>query len=108
MAIAQWKIAADGNWTDSSKWVGDTPPGSGDDAVVSVSGFYPVNLTSPISVASISIVDPGAFLQIQEPGGTGLVTGNLTDAGTLAVDAGRTGGSTLIVGRPLANSHAVQ
>ena len=108
MAIAQWKIAADGNWTDSSKWVGGTPPANGDDAVLSVSGFYTVNLTSPISVASIAIVDAGAFLQIQDPGGTELVTGALTNAGTIGVDAGGPGGSTLSVGGMLANTHAVQ
>ncbi len=108
MAIAQWKIAADGNWTDSSKWVGDTPPGNGDDAVLSVIGFYTVNLTSPISVASIAIGDSTAFLEIQDPGGTELVTGNLTNAGTLGVDAFGSGGSSLSVGGTLANSHAVQ
>ena len=108
MATVQWKSAASGNWTDASDWDSGTAPGVADDAVLSVSGFYTVALTTPISVASITIGDTSAFLQIEDPGGDDVASGNVANSGTIGFDTGGAGGSTLTVGGGLTNSNIIQ
>jgi hypothetical protein len=108
MATVQWKSASGGNWTDPSEWDSGTAPGAGDNAVLSVSGSYIVALTSPVTVASITIGDALALLRIQDPGGDDVVSGNLANSGTIGLDNGGAGGSTLTVGGTLTNSNDIQ
>jgi hypothetical protein len=102
MATATW-IDGTGNWTTAADWSTGTVPGAGDDAVIP---FGTVQLTTPITVGSITLSTSAAALQVADPGGTDSVTGNLANSGTLNVDAGLPGGTTLSVGEPSATAAA--
>jgi len=39
MANVFWNVTTSGNWTTAADWNTDTVPGSGDDAVLGVTGF---------------------------------------------------------------------
>ncbi len=108
MATVSWSSAASGNWATGSNWQGGNAPGSSDDAVIAVAGNYTVSVTAAINVASITISDASAALQFTHPGADSAVTGNVTNAGGLGVDALGAGGSTLTVGGSLTTSNALQ
>src|SRR5260370_26745101 len=100
MAAANW-IDGTGNWTTAADWSTGSVPGAGDGVVIP---FGTVQLTTPITVASITLSTSVATLQVADPGGTESVTGNLANSGTLDVDGpGLIGGSPSPGGTPLAS-----
>src|SRR5947209_3129407 len=107
MATIRW-TAADGNWTTASDWSAGTVPGPLDSALIGGSGVYTVSITTPISVGSITVADQIATLAVSDPGATVSVGTALTNAGTLLVDDGGSGGTTFAIGGALINSNRVQ
>ncbi len=109
MASVSWNNASGGSWSVASNWSPtDTVPGSGDDAFIAIAGSYTVSLTATITVASLTISDASAVLQIQDAGGDDTVAGALDNDGSVGVDAIGAGGSTLTVGGSLTNSNYLQ
>ena len=99
-----------GDWSDNADWQGGAAPGATDDVYLSVSGGYTVSLTTPISVASVTISDSGAALSISDPGQVESVTGDFSNSGAIYVDNtyGDAGGSTLTIGGTLTSSGYLQ
>src|SRR5271166_1921578 len=97
MAKITWG-GSSGNWTDQNDWQGGNVPGTTDDVYLSVSGSYTVSLTTPITVASITISDSSAALAISDPGGVETVTGEFDNSANVYIDTGGSGGSTLTIG----------
>ena len=108
MTSVSWSSAISGNWATGSNWQGGSAPGTSDDAFIAVVGNYTVSLTTPITVASLTVSDASAALQIQDPGGIDTITGNLDNSGNLGVDAIGAGGSTLTIGGTLTNNNGLQ
>jgi hypothetical protein len=108
MATVTWKSAASGDWSVSTNWDTGSTPATGDDAVISVAGFYTVALTTPIIVNSIAIGDTGAVLTIQDPGATDAVSGSVANSGYLGLDNTGPGGNRLTVGGALTNTNTLQ
>ncbi len=108
MTSVSWSSAISGNWTTGSNWEGGSAPGTSDDAFIAVLGNYTVSLTTPITVASLTVSDALAALQIQDPGGIDTITGNLDNSGNIGVDAIGAGGSTLTIGGTLTNNNGLQ
>ena len=108
MTSVSWSSAISGNWATGSNWQGGSAPGTSDDAFIAVVGNYTVSLTTPITVASLTVSDASAALQIQDPGGIDTITGNLDNSGNLGVDAIGAGGSTLTIGGTLTNNDGLQ
>src|SRR5580700_3682951 len=108
MASVSWTSAASGDWTVGSNWDTGNEPGASDLVFISVAGSYTVSLTAAVTVASITLGDTSAVLQIQDPGGDDVVTGNLDSSGSVGVDALGGGGSTLTVGGTLTNGNYLQ
>src|SRR5271154_1362384 len=92
MASVSWSTATNGEWTVGSNWDSGTEPGTSDDVFIPVAGSYTVSLTAAVTVGSITIADTAAMLQIQDPGGDDVVTGNLDSSGSVGVDALGSGG----------------
>ncbi len=97
MAQINW-LGGNGTWTTDADWSSGQAPESTDDVFLSVSGGYTVSLTTPVTVASITISDGGATLAITDPGQVETVTGDFNNSGKLWVDNGGPGGSTLTIG----------
>jgi hypothetical protein len=89
MATTQW-IGMSGDWSIPFDWSADTVPGPSDEAVIAAAGNYTVTVTSPETVGSVSLDDPGAILDIQagiSQSGTLTVNGSLdVQSGTLKID----------------------
>src|SRR5690242_4235148 len=107
MASISWKSPVNGGWTVGSNWSSGTVPGSGDDVAISVGGGYTVTLDAAISINSLTIGDTLAELAIAS-GAAESIAGNLSNSGTLDLDANGSGGSTLAVGGTLTNSGTFQ
>src|SRR5579862_5207489 len=108
MTKIHWLNPANGDWTAAADWDAGTVPGAGDAAILGGTSAYTVTITTAIAVGSISITDASARLDIHAPDLVDTVTGNLSNAGTLALDdALRQNGSTLAIGGTLTNSGSV-
>src|SRR4051812_5126483 len=59
LATVNWISTSDGNWNVGSNWNTGNVPGSGDDAVIDVSGAQPkVTINTDVSVHSLTAADP--------------------------------------------------
>ena len=66
-------------------------------------------VTAGIDVGVIAVTDTGATLNVSTPGQTDLVSDDLINLGTLAVDTGYgEGGTTLTIGGTLGNANLIQ
>lgn len=55
-AVVSWTSPVSGNWSEGANWSGGMPPGSGDDAVIAVSGpGYRVTLDVDATVRSLTL-----------------------------------------------------
>ena len=108
MASVSWNNASGGSWSVGSNWSTNAVPGSGDDAFIAIAGSYTVSLTATITVASLTISDAAAVLQVQDPGGNATVSGTLDNGGSANLDSFGAGGSTLTVGGSLTNGNYFQ
>jgi hypothetical protein len=100
MATATWLVNGTGNWTTGADWNSGMPPGDGDDAVIPLGT---VDLTTPVTVNSITLSTSSAALQIDDPGQTDTVTTTFHNAGTVNVDP-TAGDGPLSIGGMLTNS----
>jgi hypothetical protein len=108
MATISWTDGTSGNWSNGSNWIGGTPPGPGDDVLINGVSAYTLTLNTAITVASITLFDASALLQIENLDGLDAVTGPLADAGAIGLDAVGTGGSTLQIGDLLTVNNQLQ
>src|SRR5260370_103806 len=95
------------DWYTDPDWTGGLP-GPGDEAAIPV-GTVSLSAGDPgVTVDSIEISGSGVLV-IRDPGQTQTVTGEVSNAGTLAVDSGLFGGggSSLAIGNTLSNSGTV-
>ena len=84
MATIQW-LGVSGEWSTPAEWNADAVPGPWDDAVIAAPGNYTLTVTTPASIGSVLLKDPGAILDIQ-PSGTLVVSGSLdVQSGTLDI-----------------------
>ena len=108
MATISWKDGTSGNWSNDSDWNGETSPGPGDDALINGVSANTLTVTTAMTVASITLSDASALLQIENPGAVDTVTGPVADAGAIGLDASGSGGSTLQIGGLLTVSNQLQ
>src|SRR4051812_35382340 len=97
-----WK-ASGGDWFDPAHWDTSVVPAMADDANIAASGTYTVTLSAPATVASLTITTVSATLDIADRGGTETITGALSTAGLVEIDAAFQGGTTVLIGGTLTN-----
>jgi hypothetical protein len=103
-----WTQSAGGNWIDAPNWSSNSVPSASDEAVIDATGFYTVSALSPISAASIIVGVTDATLQLNTPGGSDSIGGDLSNSGSLLIDTDSgQGGTTLSVGGTLTNSNVI-
>ena len=104
MAAVSWKSAVAGNWTTAADWSTGAVPGAADAVTIGVSGYYTVTLTTLVTVGSIAVSDAGATLAISDPSKTESIAGDLSNSGTVEVDASGNGGTAVDIAGTLTNS----
>jgi hypothetical protein len=83
-ALAATKTASvAGNWDSTATWGGSAAPTTGDDVIINVAVAY--NLTTTTTVSSLTVNSGGALNFSSSGSGSLTVTGNVTNAGTIAV-----------------------
>ena len=96
MVTTQW-LGLSGDWSTPADWSTGRVPGPSDDAVIAAPGGYTVTVTTPESVGSVALNDPGATLEIS--GSTLVVSGSLNvQSGTLKIASTPLGNGVLAVG----------
>jgi len=109
-----WAAAADGAWSDPSKWVPAGVPGVSDQVEISATGAsYTVTLEGAVSVAKLTNGSSSTFLVNGNPAkGNALLRGanGIINAGTLRLQSsgGAQASSILLTGGDLVNTGALQ
>ncbi len=92
MASINWN-GASGDWTNAADWSGGREPGANDTAVFGGANAYTTTLYSSVSIAAVTMTDPGALLY--DAGLLSLAGVFNLDAGTLDLAYGTLQGGTL-------------
>src|SRR3954449_10211311 len=106
MGQVSWE-GGSGDWFDPAHWDIGVAPATADNANIAASGTYTVTLRAPATAASLTITTVSATLDIADPGGTETITGGLSNAGIVEIDAAFVGGTVVWIGGSLGNDGRV-